>query len=140
MIDGPGWLAMEGEGIGIFLVKPFYKTLLNWEDTIFLCLSVWIPRARRKVCSLTSLAVRREILLAENLKKKRITYVNFVLHMQRLRRISWSFTVKLSDRRLVMIDYAEKFQNIVVNATCSCGCVVQLGIEPMGKEGKDIEM
>lgn len=39
-----------------------------------------------------------------------------------------------------MVGYAGNFQNIVVNATCSYGCVVQLVVEAIEKEGRKLEM
>lgn len=62
---------------GVFSVKSYYRKLLIREEVDFPRFSVCIPRVLRKVCFFIWLAARGVILMADNLRKRKITYVSW---------------------------------------------------------------
>lgn len=73
---------------GVFTVKSYYEKLLIREELVFVYLLVWIPRIPRKVCCFTWLAARAVILIAENLRKRKIN-VSVSASCAKARVITW---------------------------------------------------
>lgn len=65
-----GWTILSQ----IVLPGIYWRGREGWRD--FPHLSIWIPRATRKLCFFVCLACRRTIMTAENLRNMRITYIS----------------------------------------------------------------
>lgn len=89
------WRWKLGNG-GRFSVKSHHAKMLIRDETIFPHDSVWFP-GRQERCFFICLSTRRAILMAKNLRKRRITYISCALCAEtRARmRIAFYYLVRL---------------------------------------------
>lgn len=71
-VNIPDALSWELGNNKVFSVKSFYEKLMVRAVDSFPYVSVWILKAPRKVCFFTWFAIRGVILMAKNLRNRRL--------------------------------------------------------------------